>query len=68
MTPTAAPCQAAAMTENRFRVPVDELYTSVQVSADEQVEVHPEPAEQAPNWTTDPMPWVDGGSGDVDGG
>jgi hypothetical protein len=55
------------MTENRFRVPADEFYAGVHVPVDAQVEVHSEPEQPAPVWTTDPTPWLDGGGRDVEG-
>ena len=55
------------MTENRFRVPADELYASAHVSADEQIEVKSEPEQPPPDWQVTPEPLLDGGGGDVDG-
>lgn len=55
------------MTENRFRVPADELYGSAQVSADEQIEVQSEPEQPPGNWSTGLNPWLDGGGRDVEG-
>ncbi len=60
-------CHAAPMLDNRFRLPDDELYASAQVPLDEQVEVQSELVLPPVDWRVDPMPWVDGGSGDVDG-
>ena len=55
------------MTDNRFRVPADELYVSAHVSADEQIEVQAEPEQPPGNWSTGLQPWLDGGGGDADG-
>ncbi|MGY1814298.1 hypothetical protein [Blastococcus sp. SYSU D00820] len=55
------------MTENRYRLPADELYASARVPVDEQVEVQSEPAPPPADWRADAMPWADGGSGDADG-
>jgi hypothetical protein len=55
------------MTENRFRLPADELYAGARVPAEEQVEVQAEPEQPPGNWSTGPEPWLGGGGGDVDG-
>jgi hypothetical protein len=55
------------MSDNRYRLPEEEFYASVQVPVDEQVEVQSEPVLPPVDWRGVPMPWADGGSGDVDG-
>ncbi|WP_175479704.1 hypothetical protein [Geodermatophilus siccatus] len=55
------------MTDNRYRLSEDELHASARVPLDEQVEVQSEPVPPPADWRGDPMPWVDGGSGDADG-
>ena len=55
------------MTDNRYRLPEDELHASARVPVDEQVEVQSEPVPPPADLRGDSMPWVDGGSGDADG-
>ncbi|SNS14600.1 hypothetical protein SAMN04488107_1585 [Geodermatophilus saharensis] len=55
------------MTDNRYRVPEDAFLAGVRVPVEEQVEVQAEPVPPPADWRADPVPWADGGSGDVDG-
>ncbi len=55
------------MTDDRYRLPVDEFYASARVPVDAQVEVQSEPAPPPTDRRGDPMAWLDGGSGDADG-
>jgi hypothetical protein len=56
--------QDPAMTENRYRVPVDELESRVRVPVGEQVTEQPLPEQPAQHWA--PEPFLDGGV-DADG-
>lgn len=55
------------MTDDRYRLPADELYATARIPAEEQVEVRSDPVPPPADWRVDPMPWAGGGSGDADG-
>jgi hypothetical protein len=56
------------MTENRFRVPLEEFLSTAQVPVADQVEVQPEPQHPPADWSTTADAYADGVSGDADGG
>jgi hypothetical protein len=58
---------APAMTENPYAIPAEELVNSARVPAAEQVEAQAEPQQPPGDWSSGPLPYGDGMSGDADG-
>jgi hypothetical protein len=54
------------MPADRYRLPEGELYAIAHVPLAEQIEVQSEPVPPPADWQSDPMPWLDSGSGDAD--
>ncbi|SFE58884.1 hypothetical protein [Blastococcus tunisiensis] len=55
------------MGAKRYSIPVDELVAGSRVPVTEQVEVHAEPQQPAPDRSTGVHPYGDGMSADADG-
>ena len=56
--------EAAAMRENPYAIPVEELVARARVPVVDQVELQPEPQQPAADWSTSVAPYGDGGDAD----
>ena len=59
--------QAAAMSENPYAIPAEDLVASARVEVVDQVEEQAQPSSAAPDRSNPVSPYADGMSGDADG-